>query len=243
MHLDPITFRHARCLPIDNRLLAAREARLNVTQADIGALAERLPIILPVAADRLPQALLIPAEDQHPFDTHTPSTWQHYPFSLIEQGNLLDAEGGLQRHLSLQVDERAPHLRQDDGYPLFDAQGQPSVFLRGVIHGLRQHRQQIEQTLTLLEHLEQAGVLVRTRVRHGSQIIDCRLINPEHLNERLDALPEAQRLSVTLLAEALLRSQAHLQRQGRHYATAFDDLHSPTHRSASWSLRLSQAMH
>lgn len=246
MHLDPMALRHLRYTPIDNRLLAGQQTRLDITLADLPALAPHLPIILPLGSDRLPQALISPVAAEHPFGGHTPSTWQHYPFRLIEQHNLLDAEGGLQSGLSLQVDEQAPHLSdslaplQPGEQRLFEEHGQPTPFLRQVIQRLRQHREEIAQTLAFLARLDEIGVLIRAQVRHGRELIACRLIDASRL-QRLEALPAPEQLQSAVQIAALQRAQAHLQPQGKGYTTGFEGLSQHTSSGVPGSLRLQQS--
>jgi hypothetical protein len=238
MHLDFLQHRHWRFTPIDNRLLAARQPGLAVTLSDINALSSSLPIVLPPIPDQLPQALLTPSETHHPFGEHQPSLWRHYPFQLVEQRNLLDEQNRLCRQMTVQIDEQAAHFEGNQGYPLFDDAGQPSETLRAILEGLRKQQTAIELTLTVLRQLTEAGVLKPALVRHGPNLIECQLIEAEGLSERLNELDEECRGQATLLAEALLRSQQHLQPQDGLYLTDYQVDPSLQSQRRSWILKL-----
>ena len=246
MHLDPTAFRHTRYTPVDNRTLAGQQPRLDITLADLGTLSQRLPIILPLDNDRLPQVLITPMATDHPFGGHTPSVCQHYPFSLLEQHNVLDADGELHTALSLQVDEKAPHLFEGmtpllpGEQRLFDAQGQPTPFLREVIQGLLQQREQIAQTLAFLARLDEIGLLIRAKVQHGRELIACRLIDGSRL-QRLESLPDSEQLQTAARVAALQRAQDHLQPQGQGYTTGFEGSPQHTASGTPGSLRLQKS--
>lgn len=223
MHLDFQQHRNWRFTPIDNRLLASSKPGIMVTLSDISALSHRLPIVLSPVPDQLPQALLTPCETHHPFGDHQPSLWRHYPFYLTEQGNILDEQNRLRRQMTVQIDDQAIHFDANKGYPLFDEQGQPSNTLHDILEGLRKQQKEIALTLTVLRHLAQAGVLKPALVRHGPNLIECQLIDAKGLHDRLDALDEEYRYKAATLADALLRSQQHLQQhpQDDLYLTSY----------------------
>lgn len=237
MHLDYLQHHHWRFTPIDNRLLAARQPTLTVTAADISALHQHLPIVLPPTPDQLPQALQVPSDCQHSYGHYLPSLWRYYPFYLVEQGNILDAACQLQRHMTVQFDADAGHFAQKHGYPLFNDHGQPAPLLQETLIGLSQQQGEIAQTLRLIQCLAEAGALKPATVRHGVALIDCCLIDPEGLGEKLERIPEEYRHQAALLADLLLHAQSHLQAQGELYLTPYQVDPAQHSQRRAWGFR------
>lgn len=126
--------------PRDNRYFAARQPWVALVEQDIIPMARQgIPIVLPAGLEALPQALITPAEDSHPFGEHTPRLWQHYPFTLTEHIVGLDADDSGKLGTVLQGDPNAPHWLDRTGYRLFDDHGQASDFLNKTLTGPAGH--------------------------------------------------------------------------------------------------------
>ena len=71
----------------------------------------------------------------------------------------------------------------------------------------------------------------------ASYLIECQLIEAEGLSERLDTLAGEYLYQATTLAEALLRSQQHLQPQDGLYLTDYQVDPSLQSQRRSWILK------
>lgn len=200
-----------RWVPTDARMQAARERTVSLVMADVRALAERLPIVIPTTPGALPQALITPAATNTPFGEHIPQLWQDYPFSLIPGSLGVDANGEPTTHDMLWMDPLASQPTHPmDGYCLFDQNGQPSEALQGVMARLRKLKEEIDKTHAVVKLLHEAKALKIRQLTHLGQSLQVYEIIPDGLGDWLDQRGHPDTYGAVLLAEALERSQQDL---------------------------------
>lgn len=200
--------RHLHLMPVDNRVLAACQAVIDLTDADVLPLAQHgIPIVLPTGSGALPQALLTPDNTDDIFGGHTPSLWRDYPFTLIEHTLGMTPEGEATTHSVLWADPQAPHWSPDQGFRLFDLAGQPTPYLTKVMQRLQAQQKAAERTRELVSLLHRAKVLTPAHVTHQDQTLAVWRIEEGSLHERLEALDSDLSLSASLFADALLMAQ------------------------------------
>ena len=74
-----------------------------------------------------------------------PSLLREYPFSLLQEGVTANEDASVQLTPVLWADPQAPHWSQE-GYRLFDEQGQPTSYLEGVVSRLMGLKQLVDDT-------------------------------------------------------------------------------------------------
>lgn len=92
---------------------------------------------------------------------YVPLSVRRYPFILAEGANA---------QLSLAIDMAAPNVGKE-GEPVFDAQGEPTEFVKKLMPLLAEFQQQAKFTSALIKKLDEAGLLVRQnlQVAEGEQ--------------------------------------------------------------------------
>ena len=121
--------------------------------------------------------------------SYIPAFVRRYPFVLAELAG--DA-------LGVCIDEAYTGLGEQEGEPLFDAQGQETPFLRNAVEFLDRYQQEYRRTEAFCRRLEQAGVLREMNAK--ADLADGRSFNVSGLlvvdEPRLMALPDAVVLSL-----------------------------------------------
>lgn len=202
-----------RVQPRDNRYFAAQKPWVSLTIGDIAALTQAdLPIVIPAGPHALPQALLTPSGDGHPFGQHTPRLWQHYPFTLTQHVVGLDAKDSGQLGAVLQSDPFAPHWGDQTGCRLFDEDGQASNFLNETLTGLRAVQKEVMETQQLVWRLHQRRVLTPCVVHHAGYSVEVYRIDVTQLTEQLGNSTDTQDMRLLIAATLIEESQADLER-------------------------------
>ena len=98
------------------------------------------------------QNLFLDADGSWAPDAYIPAFVRRYPFVLAEDGNAGD-------DLTVCVDEAFPGLNGTDGEPLFDADGQSSPMLNGVIDFLRLFHTEMRNTHEFAKQLGELDLL------------------------------------------------------------------------------------
>lgn len=218
MLLTPQQHAHLRYLPIDNRFFAGQLPWISLVTRDVIPLAHQgLPIILPMGPEALPQALITPSADDHPFGDHTPRLWQHYPFTLSPPVVGIDTDDSDQLNAVLQIDPEAPHWEGSTGYRLFDTVGRLSPFLRETLSGLRAVQQEVMQMQQLIWRLHGLRVLKPGIVEHVGQCLEVYHLDLEALERQLSDSEEARDIKLLVMASAITASQVDLDVIGRPY--------------------------
>ena len=211
MFISPYQHRYLRCLQIDNRQIAAQQRRIDLVMSDITPLSRRMPIVIPANfSGALPQALVTPSDTHDPFNGHTPSLWQEYPFFLAAHSLMVDSDGESTMGDALWADPNAPHLSQatsSGGYRLFGDNGRPSEHLQRVMQRLRQLQQEVARTQALVALLEQAGGLERKIITHHGQSMSIYRVVTDGLADRLEELDAQRAGHALIMAEAIAESQ------------------------------------
>lgn len=201
----------ARWVATDVRMAAARQRSISLVEADVYALAERLPIILPATPDALPQALVVPKDTDMPFGEHTPRLWENYPFSLIPESLGVDDNGEPTTHDMLWMDPLAPQPTHPlDGYRLFDQDSQPSEALRGVMQRLRRVQGEVVQTQAMIRLLHDAKALTARKLEHYGESLRVYEVSTEGLDETMDKSHLELAYKAATMAEAIQQSQQSL---------------------------------
>lgn len=201
-----------RVQPRDNRYFAAQQPWVSLVIGDITAITHAgLPIVIPAGPHALPQALITPCGDDHPFGQHTPRLWQHYPFTLTQHVVGLDAKDSGQLGSVLQGDPSAPHWWDQTGCRLFDEDGQASNFLNDTLTGLRAVQKEVMETQQLVWRLHQHRVLTPCAVHHAGYALDVYRIDIKQLTERLGSSTDDQDMRLLMMATNLEDSQASLE--------------------------------
>lgn len=208
MIINRDTFYQQRITPRDNRFFAGQHPWVSLVACDLTPLAQQeVPIVLPADSNVLPQALITPTPDDHPFGEHTPRLWQHYPFSLTVHVVGLDAEDSGQLGSVLQGDPQAPHWLDHTGYRLFDEYGQASAFLNKTLAGLRAVRQEVMQTQQWVWLLHQLRVLTPCEVYHAEHTLPVYRIEMDRLMDRMGHSDDDKDLRLATFAADIERSQ------------------------------------
>lgn len=216
MLLSPHHHRFYVWSPIDNRSLAARFPTLALTVGDVDKLADRLPIVIPASSQGetpLPIALVTPTQTANPFGEYMPQLMRDYPFQLVPQALCLNDAGETVFQDALWAAPDAPHWQTNpqNGYRLFDDEGQPSAALTDVLARLRALQPEIARTQALVNLLMQAGVLWQQQVHHLEQVYAVYKVEiTEGLGEQLEALDSSQAGKALWLAERMEHSQQSL---------------------------------
>lgn len=120
---------------------------------------------------------------------YVPAFVRRYPFVLAQLPG---------QALGVCIDEACPALDDEEGEPLFDAQGQDTPFLRNALDFLAQYQQACQRTEAFCQRLEQAGLLVEMNAR--ADLVDGRSFTVGGLlvvdEKKLMALPDATVLAL-----------------------------------------------
>jgi hypothetical protein len=120
---------------------------------------------------------------------YVPAFVRRYPFVLAQLPG--------QQALGLCIDEGYAGLSDEEGEPLFDAQGQDTPFLRNAVDFLTQYQREHLRTEAFCQRLEQAGLLREMNAR--ADLADGRSFTVESVlvvdEQKLLALPDAVALS------------------------------------------------
>lgn len=221
---------HARITPHDNGLMLGQHPSLPLTIQDVETVARHVPVVLPrnTTSSTLPHAL-IPQLDRETdlLQGYVPGLLREYPFSLLQDGVTVHDDASLQLAPVLWADPKAPHWSQD-GYRLFDEQGQPTSYLEGVVSRLMGLKQHVDRTHHLIALLHRAEVLTPIHVRHQDTWWPCYRIETANLSDRLESLDDPLAGNAALFAVTLADSMASL--------TAVDNTDDvPEARSRLWT--------
>ena len=139
--------------------------------------------------------------DDGGWDARTiPAYVRRYPFVLAE----LPGEPSL----AVCIDEACPGLGQEEGEPLFDAEGRETAYLRTALDFLAAYQREIARTQAFCARLAQAGVLVDMNAR--ADLVDGRSFTLNGLlvvdEKKLLALPDATALALFRAGELHLVS-------------------------------------
>lgn len=88
-------------------------------------------------------------------DTYIPAYVRRYPFIFIE------SDGG--KRLSLGIDPTAANLSQDEGAPLYEADGKPSVTTRNAVAFCKAYKTELDRTRELVRQIVDTGITVARR--------------------------------------------------------------------------------
>jgi hypothetical protein len=120
---------------------------------------------------------------------YLPAFVRRYPFVLA------DLPGG---QLGVCIDEAYGGLNDQEGEPLFDAQGNDTPYLRNALDFLNEYQKEYLRTEAFCRRLEQAGLLMEMKAR--ADLVDGRTFTVSSLlvvdEARLAALPDAQALAL-----------------------------------------------
>lgn len=160
-----ITFQEHKSLhllPIDNGVFAAQQTRIPLLAKDIEPMIKRrVPVILPVGDNQLPQALLKASTTKEPLADYTPTLWHNFPFSLATAVVGVNAQGEPIQTNVLWAEKEATHWSSSAGHRLFELSGEPSEFLRRTLKQLHEQQAAIEETHALLNLLKEHGILAK----------------------------------------------------------------------------------
>ncbi len=206
---------------------AARELIVPVVIDEIADIAREYAIIFPDNGTHMPGALLgvetgvnaHVAEDGRWLATYVPSFIRRYPFALADVTAQSETPDG-QRKFAVVFDPDAPHFKESNGYPVFDAGGAPSEHMKKRLAFLETLQKRAALTRHLVERLEATDLLIPRSIRisragaEDSQLSGLRVVDERKLNSLGDddflALRKA---GVLPLIYAHLLSMANL-RQG-----------------------------
>lgn len=120
---------------------------------------------------------------------YVPAFVRRYPFVLAELSGPA---------LAVCIDEAFPGLGDQEGEPLFDAQGNNTPFLQNALDFLNLYQQEYRRTEAFCRRLEQAGLLTEMNAR--ADLVDGRSFTVGGLlvvdEKKLMALPDAAALSL-----------------------------------------------
>lgn len=192
--LDRELHRDLKLKPLENLSFAATAPAVPIVAGEFADVAREYPIafvpgrrgsLVPVALTGAgePRNLFVDARG-HWHARYVPAFVRRYPFVFAETGSDL---------LTVCIDETWPGFGEEEGEALFDAGGEPSAMLRGVLDMLAEYQRQVNFTEHFATRLAAAGVLKeaaahadlsdgRTLDLQGIQVID---------EEKFRALPDA----------------------------------------------------
>ena len=161
--LDREVHRHLRLAANQPYHFAASQMLIPVVFSEIRQIAREYPIVFPKGGQDVPSALVGVEKDVnahvretgHWMGRYIPAHVRRYPFLLGGYRNP-EPEGG-QRHVVM-VDEDAPHLRGDQGEPLFTESGEKAPALEQVEKVLVALHKDYEKTRQLTGQLAGAGL-------------------------------------------------------------------------------------
>lgn len=130
---------------------------------------------------------------------YVPAFVRRYPFVLA------DLPG---QQLGVCMDEAYGGFSEDEGEPLFDAQGQDTPFLRNAVEFLTQYQQEVLRTRAFCQRLERSGLLREMNAK--ADLVDGRSFTVGGLwvvdEAKLMAVPDALALSMFRAGELHLVS-------------------------------------
>jgi hypothetical protein len=120
---------------------------------------------------------------------YIPAFVRRYPFVLAELPG---------QSLGVCIDEAFAGLNEEEGDPLFDAEGKDTPFLRNALDFLAQYQREYLRTEAFCQKLEQAGLLTEMDAR--ADLVDGRSFTVNGLlvvdEKKLMALPDATVLAL-----------------------------------------------
>ncbi|RYZ00222.1 MAG: SapC family protein [Comamonadaceae bacterium] len=115
---------------------------------------------------------------------YVPAFLRRYPFVLAQLPG---------QSLAVCVDEAYDGINEQDGEPLFDADGDATAFLRNALDFLTQYQREYQRTEAFCQRLDDAGLLVEMNAR--ADLVDGRSFTVSSLyvvdEAKLMALPDA----------------------------------------------------
>jgi hypothetical protein len=87
---------------------------------------------------------------------YIPAFIRRYPFVFAQTGD---------DQLTVCIDETFPGFDENEGEPLFDAEGEPAPLLKNALELLTDFQQQVQRTGDFLKQLDAAGILEETQLR------------------------------------------------------------------------------
>ena len=231
--LNPKTHADLRVSETTDHGFAAKEMMVPVVYSEMADVAREYPLVF-IKGRQLPVALTgiedgvnaYVAEDGRWQATYVPGRIKAYPFALAQ---VPDKPG----EFAIAVDSEAPQVLQKDGEALFDAQGQPTAFLRGRMELLQRMKKAEPVTAQMVQALRDSGVLIERAIRikrpqgEDSQLTGMEVVDEKAFNAMpLEAFGKLRDQGLLPLIYAHLLSMANL----RHGAIAgkYPQLAQPT---------------
>jgi hypothetical protein len=212
MFMDPTLPITLRFTPMDNTYRLTQEGSAELTLEDLQVLKHQYPVVIGAGDQSSPVVLIEPTDMELPLGGYLPEPVQLYPFSLVEPPALyLDDGMLLMDHPVILVECTAPHWFGHCGYRLWDDGGQFTPFMRQIRDRLQSLHHSMTRTRTLVQVLEQAGVLRLINLYHNGVLQCVYTVDPVALEQQYEWFDQHdQGLSAIMLADALLVSQAQL---------------------------------
>lgn len=159
--LDRALHRDLKLKPLENLAFAATAPAVPVVTGEFADVAREYPIAFLRAqgGGLLPAALTGAREGQNLFvdaqgcwnARYIPAFVRRYPFVFAATGD---------DRMAVCIDETWPGFGEDEGDDLFDATGEPSAMLKGVLAMLADYQRQITITEAFMARLAASGLLV-----------------------------------------------------------------------------------
>ncbi|NKC32836.1 SapC family protein [Falsiroseomonas selenitidurans] len=154
--------RALRLRPALRLAAATRTGALPVAMEEMALLGRHLPLVFADAAPHVPVVLLRLADGDAPRGLAPDGTWQagsyvpvhlrRYPFLLVPSGTAPD-------QLVLCLDPQAECLSSEEGEPLFDAEGKPTLLLQQAFTTARDAEAAFRRTAEFSATLGRLGLL------------------------------------------------------------------------------------
>ena len=175
---------------------AKGELMVPIVFSEMADVAREYPIIFPANNTQLPYALmgLEPNQNAYVRDdgqwmaTYIPAHIRRYPFALVE---IAPEEGQKQGEVrfAITVDMDAPHLKNPNGHPVFDAQGSMTPHMQERVKLLESMQKALATTKRMVSELEASDLLVERVIkiqRKGQepyQMTGLRVVDETKLNQ------------------------------------------------------------
>ncbi|MBD8530824.1 MULTISPECIES: SapC family protein [unclassified Massilia] len=192
--LDRELHKSLKIKPAQHLKFAADATALPIVMGEFVEVARQFPIgflrvegggILPVALVGLPDGKNLFLTEDGKWDApYVPAFVRRYPFVFAETGD---------DQLTLCIDRDYDGFDENEGTPLFGADGEPDAGVTGVIELLSEFQRQHTATQQFVQRLEQAGVLMEANA--NATLNDGRNLSLQGLlvvdEQKFRALPEA----------------------------------------------------
>ncbi len=188
-------------LPVKDYRFARNELVAPIVIDEIAEVAREYPIVFP-AGSRLPVAMLGVDEDSNAYvapngqwlANYVPTHIRHYPLVLARvPDSKASEESKAEVRYVVMLDVESPLVSEQQGEPLFDAQGKLSGVAAQKKSLMDQMQQRVPMTQRLVQAIEEAGLLMERsiRIRREGQpdrlVTGVRVIDEAVLNKLGDA--------------------------------------------------------